>query len=385
MVPQPGDTALGFTSFIILLGVVQGFILSLAYILRRSRTYVFAGLFLLVATLTILEIFLNRTGYMYYVIRLADFSEPLQFLMMPMLYLCIRSLNPEDKLRNYGWHFLPFVLYFLMFIPFYLAPKDFKLETYYYIHHQVPWHLNHSYPLLRKLGYIRQYQLQICVVQVAIYIVQNFQLLKTYRDRRNIRNHDAIAGELNWWYLVNIMIILLVLMIIAVKITYTRDLGDHIFASFFTLMIYIWMIRDLTKSILSEKKTVSPTATKPEKDLPLDEKKAMILEKIEKKVVSGKLYTDSLISVAKIGKITSEPPYLISQVINEGYKMTFYDWIAFHRIEEAKRLLKDPSLERMTVEEIAERVGYNSKSAFNKSFKKLAGITPSEYRSNTGN
>jgi AraC-like DNA-binding protein len=38
----------------------------------------------------------------------------------------------------------------------------------------------------------------------------------------------------------------------------------------------------------------------------------------------------------------------------------------------------------MTIEEIAEQVGYNSKSAFNKAFKNHTGQTPSEYRKNNG-
>jgi AraC-like DNA-binding protein len=383
MVPQPGDTTLNFTSFIILLGVVQGFILALTYLIHEARKYIFSGLFLLVATLTILEIFLNRTGYMYYTIWLTDFSEPLQFLMAPLLYFCIRCINPDEKLRNYGWHFIPFILYFLMFIPFYLAPNDFKLETYYYIHHQVPWVLKHSYPLLHKLGYIRQYQLQICALQTTIYIVLGLQLLKGYWDKRNNKNSQVSVEELKWWFFVNILIILLVIVVIVVKLVYTRDLGDHIIASFLTLIIYIWMIRDHTKSILSERRINKVTSVKTEKELLLDAKKTKVLEKIERLIIREKLYKDSLISVSKIGKITAEPPYLISQVINEGFKMTFYDWIACHRIEEARRLLKDPSFEKMTIEEIAEQVGYNSKSAFNKSFKKITGVTPSDYRSNS--
>jgi AraC-like DNA-binding protein len=59
---------------------------------------------------------------------------------------------------------------------------------------------------------------------------------------------------------------------------------------------------------------------------------------------------------------------------------SFYDWIAQYRVEEAKRLMTDPKTSQFTVEQIAEEVGYNSKSAFNKAFKKFAGQTPSEFR-----
>ncbi len=59
---------------------------------------------------------------------------------------------------------------------------------------------------------------------------------------------------------------------------------------------------------------------------------------------------------------------------------SFYDWLAAYRVEEAKRLLADPKAKLFTIEQIAEEVGYNSKSAFNKAFKKFTGKTPSEYK-----
>ena len=53
--------------------------------------------------------------------------------------------------------------------------------------------------------------------------------------------------------------------------------------------------------------------------------------------------------------------------------------VAEYRVGEAKKLLKDQP--NIKVEEIAEQVGYNSKSSFNTVFKKLTGSTPSEFRS----
>jgi YesN/AraC family two-component response regulator len=69
----------------------------------------------------------------------------------------------------------------------------------------------------------------------------------------------------------------------------------------------------------------------------------------------------------------------LSQVINDGMGKTFFEMTAQYRIDEARiRLKEQPNIK---VEEIAEQVGYNSKSSFNTSFKKLCGMTPSEFRS----
>jgi YesN/AraC family two-component response regulator len=111
-----------------------------------------------------------------------------------------------------------------------------------------------------------------------------------------------------------------------------------------------------------------------------DEKKEEILQKLVQIMQDQKLFTDNLISLAKIAKQVEEPAYMVSQVINEKMEVSFYDWIAKYRVEEAKKLLLDPKTERYTIEQIAEEVGYNSKSAFNKAFKKFTGKTPSEYK-----
>jgi YesN/AraC family two-component response regulator len=68
----------------------------------------------------------------------------------------------------------------------------------------------------------------------------------------------------------------------------------------------------------------------------------------------------------------------LSQVINEGLGKSFFEMAAEYRIEEAKTLLKEKS--NIKIEEIAEQVGYNSKSSFNTAFKKITGKTPSEWR-----
>lgn len=378
MLPQPGTTELNFTSFIILLGVVQGFLLAFTYLLQRSRKGLYAGLFFLAATLTITEIFLNRTGYMYHVIWLVDFSEPLQFVMAPLGYFVVRSLNPNDSIKNLWLHFLPFIIYFLIFIPYYIAPDDFKFASYYFTHHEVPWSAKNDYPLLRRLGYLRQYQLQICILQISIYIVQSFQLLNGYRSSAQFAR--VLKNEIKWMYIFTGLLIVLVLTIVIVKLSFERDLGDHFIAAFFTIIIYISMIRELGQSIRPQRKADGDNSVKSGGPVTSDPRKAAVFSKINEVSKDRKIYTDSLISVAKVGKLIGEPPYLVSQVINEQFGMTFYDWVAFQRIEEAKRLLKDASSQGYTIEEIADQIGYNSKSAFNKAFKKFTKVTPSEFR-----
>ena len=67
-------------------------------------------------------------------------------------------------------------------------------------------------------------------------------------------------------------------------------------------------------------------------------------------------------------------------MINEKLNQSFFEMIASYRIEAAKSILNTEMGKKLIIEEVAERVGYNSKSAFNTAFKKFTSQTPSEYR-----
>lgn len=383
MIPEPGHTELNFTDFIILLGVVQGILLTITGLVRPSRKEKFKAFLFFSITCIIAEIFLNRTGYMYYVIPLVDFSEPMQFAIPPLIYLIVLSINPNEKHRKWRLHFIPFLAYLLFFIPFYIAPNAFKLENYYFMHHVVEWKASGNYEFLYKISKFRRFQMFICFFQATVYLVLCFQQLFHYKTnlQHTVGNNRA---EVNWWLAFNIVISILIVIILVVKVTYFRDIGDHIIATFFTFIIYFSTITELigpreNAAFVSAEPCKAETPRNPGSGMK-EEKKTEIQQKLIGLMDEQKLYTDSQISVGKLSKLIGEPSYMISQTINEKMEVSFYDWIARYRVEEAKKLLTDPKTEQYTIELIAEKVGYNSKSAFNKVFKKFTGQTPSEFK-----
>ena len=56
---------------------------------------------------------------------------------------------------------------------------------------------------------------------------------------------------------------------------------------------------------------------------------------------------------------------------------TFRDIVTEFRMEEARNLLKDPSL---SIEESAMQTGYQDRSYFDKVFKRTFHLTPAQYR-----
>ncbi len=73
----------------------------------------------------------------------------------------------------------------------------------------------------------------------------------------------------------------------------------------------------------------------------------------------------------------------VSQVVNEVFGKNFRALLNEYRIKEACiRLLDTDSYGHFTIETIAETLGFNSRSNFIMTFKKITGLTPSQFQKN---
>jgi len=70
----------------------------------------------------------------------------------------------------------------------------------------------------------------------------------------------------------------------------------------------------------------------------------------------------------------------LSYVLNKGIKKNFYQFINELRVEEAKILLLSDKVKTLDMLGIATHAGFNSKTTFNTTFKKLTGLTPSQFQ-----
>ena len=95
-----------------------------------------------------------------------------------------------------------------------------------------------------------------------------------------------------------------------------------------------------------------------------------------------KLYRDETISLQSLSKKLSISPHQLSEIINKKLDKNFWDFINTYRIEEAKKLLRDPKRADQRILSIAFAVGFNTKTAFNNVFKKYTKMTPSQYKKN---
>lgn len=86
-------------------------------------------------------------------------------------------------------------------------------------------------------------------------------------------------------------------------------------------------------------------------------------------------------SVNRLAELTGSTYKNVSQVINELHEKSFKQIVSTHRIREACRRLADKEhYGNLTIEGIAESVGFKSRSSFVQAFKREIGISPSEYQ-----
>ena len=93
-----------------------------------------------------------------------------------------------------------------------------------------------------------------------------------------------------------------------------------------------------------------------------------------------KPYLNSNFSVSQLAMLVGENPNYISKALSQYGKTNFLAFVSQYRVREVKQIMTDPAYQNYTLVSIGLEAGFNSKATFNRTFKKIEGITPSAYR-----
>jgi len=308
--------------------------------------------------------------------HLLGIANPLPLIHGPLLFLYTGSLTgyfPKWNIK-YLLHFLPVIIFYCYYFDFFISSGQEKIE------------------FVKKLN-ITPDILQLFVFPAIIlsgfsYIFLTFLLLR--KHRRNILNNLSNSNEennLHW--LRNLLIGLLVIWLAVLFDNFVlesslTDAPIYVSVSLFVAFTGFFGLRqgnifmNLPKGSLPAELTIEEQQRYSKSGL--KEERAVELQQLLVKLMEEeKLFLNENISLPLLAEMLKIHPNYLSQVINERFQKNFYDFINSYRIEEFKRLIASGKSKNKTIFALALDCGFNSKASFNNSFKKITGITPSEF------
>lgn len=356
---------------IILIGICQGIFLSFAIqripdnnknanfilsILIGISTLILVGRFVFFRYLTL---FIFQTSLIF---------DSFIYLFGPLLYMYTTRLLFRGK-GSYIlpiYHFLPFLLLFLSaFVNLFIWTK----EEYY--NYYLAGHLSLLFALITLS----------MILLNAYYLVRSYGLIIAYKKAKE-ENYSFKQSPLQYLYVFHFVVAACFITWLVVFISWT------FFKQFFPFVNYdtLWMIIPLflyTIGYFSLKQPELfrvPLRQKGAKRIRLNPPEAAALkEKLEILMEEEKLYINGDLSLPDIADRLGTSRNNLSWLINHEYDLPFNDFVNKYRIKAFLEKVEEGAHLKHTILAISMEVGFNSKSTFNKAFKREKGCTPSNY------
>jgi AraC-like DNA-binding protein len=316
--------------------------------------------------------YINFTGSLFEMPHLLGIDIPLPLIHGVFLYFYVSSVTNQFPKKN--WivllHLLPISIGYIYLIPFFLSSAEEKLEIF-------------KNPYETYGGYLT-FGLILIFLSGIVYVIWSSILLRNHK--KNIRNQFSDIEEINLRWLQFLTYGLGVVWCIVI---FTNN-DSYIFFGVTVFVILIGFFGVQQRTIFSSEKETLVKSERKVFDV-LDEKKKYaqsgltdeLAQDIYKELVhlftKEGYYKKNELSLNELALELGTHPNYLSQIINEKEGKSFYDFVNSFRVEEFKRLVKDSKNKQFTLLALAYDCGFNSKSSFNRYFKKNTGKTPSEF------
>ena len=355
-------------------GGLMGIILSMVSLFasKNNKSIKFSlSALLLVTSLIIVLGTMHFSGKTIHFIHLFRIDSPFHYLLGPVMYFYTLSIvNPNFKYRWIHWlHILPFVANYIEFIPFYTSSEAVKLEYYE--------NFRNKGSVIMPIHYLLK------TILFTIYFIAQFYILKKFRLLQ-MRKNKSNSYLVSWFLIYMSSQFILITGVLIDLITGLELFVDpyrfamNMIAFFhFSVMIGLLFIPNLFYGIdATEKGTKEKYSTSKLSETDKIKIVSQLNDFIKR---ADKPYLNEKISLTEVSKLLKVSSQQLSQVINEKTNYNFNDFINYYRIEEAKSLLISDSYANLTIDAIAQKAGFNSKSAFYTAFKKQTKMTPKEF------
>ena len=296
---------------------------------------------------------------------------PLPLIHGPMLYLYILCLTGQQPNR-YKWllHFAPAILTYIYLISFFTLTSQEKIHVYEYG--------NTAYRFFRKIIMV------IIILSGILYVTLSIMTVRQYKRRISDLYSNTEKINLNWsYYLITGIALIWIAVIMKNETLIFTLVGLFILvASYFGISHANILGLSAIQSNNSEEKQVvneNSITVKYQKNFAGEEAIQSTYQKLNFRMEHEKLYKDPELNLNQVASLLDVHPNILSQTINSVENKNFYDYINQHRIEEFKRIVILPENQKFTILSLAFESGFNSKTSFNRNFKKYMDCSPREY------
>ena len=93
-----------------------------------------------------------------------------------------------------------------------------------------------------------------------------------------------------------------------------------------------------------------------------------------------KPYRNGDLKLADLAAKLEMSPHNLSEIINTEFGINFSEFLNGYRIKEALKIMQSQQGQELRLIDIAYQTGFNNKTSFSQTFKKITNFTPSEFR-----
>lgn len=312
-------------------------------------------------------------------------------LIPPVLYFYVRALLDRSFRfsRADFVHFLPAILYGLYSILVFVVDKMVLRSAFFYEDQ-------------RDKDFSTWYQL-LGLFSLLVYLFASIKVYRSYRSESNRTLSFAREVRFSWveqFLFALFLIALLRVLFFMINPEWGQFGSKFWYYACFAGVFYFIAISGYANAVRSSVSLTtdnnipdSPLAgsapiienqepsTNDDKQLPLLSagEAATIRADIDKIMVQTRLFENPVLTIKDLARAVGVPARKISQVINQVHGVHFNDYINNLRVAAVINRIELQEHNLQTLLGIAFDSGFNSKSTFNRSFKRVTGLTPREY------
>jgi AraC-like DNA-binding protein len=204
--------------------------------------------------------------------------------------------------------------------------------------------------------------------------------------------NDDLVEKRRYWRLAMIaaislymaMLTLIELTLIELKDNQLFSIGNVLFTLLLSLSIVRFVFINNRLQLNQDKQKAAPSVDAANANADLNQQQSInvhpLIAKLDNAMKNG-AYQQNGLSISQLASDLAVPAHQLRKVINTelGFD-NFSQYLNSYRLPAVCRLLEDPARKQDPILTLALEAGYNSIAPFNRAFKQLKGVTPSEYR-----